>query len=133
MMGSGTQNPPGQVARRDCDSDGTSSVGRQWAPPQDGLHAAKAFGSYTGGPVQGQVSVVLVVLTGTVVVEVVALVVGFSGAHTILANAGGTTSLQYQPLAVPPAPQRTRFCTSSVLRHCHLVVTVEQRAAAPRL
>jgi hypothetical protein len=56
MMGSGTQNPPGQVARRDCDSDGTSSVGRQWAPPQDGLHAAKVLGLYTFGPVQGQLS-----------------------------------------------------------------------------
>jgi hypothetical protein len=94
MMGSGAQNPPGQAARRDCCPDGTNAPGTQWAPLQDGLHPGKAFGSYTGGPVQGQVSVVLVVLVGTVVVETVAVVAGFSGAHSMPAAVG-------VPLRVP--------------------------------
>src|SRR5438309_1675046 len=56
MIGSGAQNPPGQVASRPCCAGGTIAVGTQCAPPHDGEHDGNVAGSTTGGPVHGHMS-----------------------------------------------------------------------------
>src|SRR5262245_39164151 len=57
MMASGTHSPAAPPAAVQAAGDSgrldSSPAGTQWAPPQVGLHPAKAVGLNTGGPFHG--------------------------------------------------------------------------------